>query len=212
MCVLDEWRQKAFDTLRSWEVRRRSRDQFRATYDMLKREYPDSYWILIASEQRSGYGNRWNYEYSTMSNGGIEAMERGWEEEEAWEDVEARSLGGRERLRTVYIWRSLKSHYGSQLREATDEEEEKVYEIIDRLKEKEERELDSFSGEEKKENRWSCERLRDELIQQMNNTPQLNKWKHFIVSNDSTDVWSDVNTTNFYASTLYFEIKLCFQS
>ena len=104
-------------------------------------------------------------------------MERGWEEDAIWRD-----LVGKERRWTLYIWRALKSHYANKLRKGTYEEEKKVYEIIDRLKEKEDRELESFSDEEKKKLQWSFVRWRDELIPQMNHTAQLNNWKHILVS------------------------------
>ena len=205
MCVVDRWRKKAYDTFinTEWDyVKKRA-----ATYDMLEREYPDSYWSVFASRQINGHGNREDDVLSTKSNG--DAMERGWEEEEIWKNIPMRDLLGEEFLYTLYIWRALSSHYDSKLRTATDERTKKVEQIIYRLKEKEKRELDSFSDEEKKK-RWSCERLRDELLQQMNDTPQLMKWKHIIVSIYSL-CYSTVVCSVFYSFPGH-KIFVCFQS
>ncbi|XP_075254518.1 uncharacterized protein LOC142345937 [Convolutriloba macropyga] len=200
--IRNGWRKKAYDEFIKTEGYHSNK--CRPTYGMLKREYPDSHWSVFVILQRIRNGIR-DDEYSVMSNGGGEAIERGWEEEAKWRD-----LVGKDRRWTLYIWRALKSHYGSTLRRGTYEEEKKVYEIIDRLKEKEDRELQSFSDEEKKNFKWSCERLRVELIQQMNHTPQLNNWKHILVSVYAFCYSPQLYSVFFSFSGIY--VYICFQS
>ena len=117
-------------------------------------------------------------------------MERGWEEEAIWRD-----LVGKERRWTLYIRRALKSHYDSRLRKGIYYEEKKVYEIIARLKEKEKRELKSFSEDEKKKNKWSRERWRDGMIQEVKNKLQVDNRKRIIVFSCYSIVFRQLGTS-----------------
>ena len=178
--VVGGWRKVAYETFKNAKGDLRKYD---ATYDMLNREYPDSQWSLFVFLQVRTLGRNKDL-YSVTSNGGREAEKRGWEEEEeTWIIIPSKDRPGREFLYTLYIWRALRSHYGNKLRKATTEEKKKVNQIINSLIEKEKRELQLYSNEEKSKMEWSKERWRDELIQQMDNTQLLlNKWKHIIVT------------------------------
>ena len=183
--MTEDWRKLAYNTFNT--INDNNIAKCHATVTILDKEFPDSYWSVFATIQ----GNDDKDDHvCVMSNIGREAGDRGWEDEQIWKDIPGLVATGTNQatrddlgsghqpvntLWTLYIWKALKSQ-SMEIGKPEEAEKTKISQIIESLKEKQKKEKLRSVGKT-----WSCERWKDELTQQMNESQELKKGRHLVV-------------------------------